>query len=660
MAVKKISELTAATNPTGTEVAAVVQGGITKKMTLNQLAKAQQKTFGSKYVIQFGNTPSDSSLSTNVKLLEQWELDGYVVVPTYTDPVYGATINAGWRIASSYPLKWNLFSTALSNLANAYSSKLGHNFLRVNTCTAGDSGVGNPGDRFDIFDWNSVKVYLNNIKLMARLAKQGGLRGIMLDTERYNSSGLFDFAKARSTKTFAQYQARMYSFAKEVMNEIQTEFHNVSLITTLGYEQMSNGSTDLSLNVYGLLPRFLDGLHDACADGNVVINGCEASYFNAGAGTDADMIAYYKAWQEDATNMSNLGRVLGSNRYFQTHETGFSIWLDADSDNGHPTFDYASPWTNNFWTPSTFQTAMETRFANTERYVWIYNRTAVGLPKWNGYTPGVDKVPYQYGVDALRSARVTAGIDVGYDPKLFGTKGCCRWLWDPSTAGLANNNVPQTLTNQNGTSDNFAQATSGKRATYKTNVSGTLGALLFDDTQSQCYSSSAIGGYFNLTDAPFTFVCGVQVTSLTPAAVQTLISLGHSSTANASIALRASTSPRWVGQRIDDSGSSTNFNGEQFNSGRLGTSFNIVVIRSTGTIAEISVNTVVSVAAGAQDKGTTSINTAYIGAQYVGGVESLFMKHYLVPYAMFSEFIEDGQVWAMVRHLSKLANIETI
>ena len=621
--------------------------------------KTVQQRFGvtDKYVIQFGREPNDTTFKNNIRVYEQWALDGMVVVPFYTDPVFGSSINASWRIATTYRLNWNLFSTALANLEQVDCHKFTQNFLRVNLCTAGDLAITNPGERLDWFCFDDMKTMSWNLKIMARLAKRAGFRGLLLDNEAYNSSAMWNYANVRGSQSFSAYQAEVYKWAKNFMHDMATEYPDITLLLALGYEQLANGSTDLTINNYGLMPKFLDGLHDGCPGGATIVNGCEASYFNAGAGTDADMIAYYKAWQEDASNMSNLGRVLGSSNYFNAHETAFSIWLDADSDAGHPIWDTASPWSNNFWTPSTFQTAMETRLNNAKRYVWIYNQ----IPRFTGDpVPWANKCPYEYGVDAIKSAKVTVGIDVAYDPKLFGAKNSCQWLWDPSAAGLVNNDVPQTLTNQNGGANHFTQATAGKRATYKTNISGTLGMLLFDDTQSQCYANSALATPFSGTDKPFTVICGVKLASTAPAAVQTLWSIGHSSTANASIAGRANTSPRWQAQRIDDSGSSTNFNGELFNSGRLGTNFNIVVFRSTGTIAEISVNTVVSVAAAAQDKGTTSLNTFYIGAQYVAGVESLYMKNYLIPYAIFSDFIEDGQVWAMVRHLSKLAGIETI
>lgn len=623
--------------------------------------KTVQQRFGvtDKYTIQFGREPNDATFLANVRTYEQWDLDGMVIVPFYTDPVFGTSINASWRIATTYKLKWDGFSVtngALPNLENSDCHKFTQNFLRVNLCTAGDEAITNPGERLDWFCFDDMKTMSWNLKMMARLAKRSGVRGLLLDNEAYNSSAMWNYANVRGSQSFAAYQAQVYKWAKNFMYDIVSEYPDIVLLLALGYEQLSNGSTNLAINNYGLMPKFLDGLHDGCPGGAVIVNGCEATYFNAGGGTDADMVDYYKAWQEDASNMSNLGRVLGSSNYFNAHETGFSIWVDADSNGGHPTWDYTSPWSNNFFTPTTFQAAMEKRLNSTKRYVWIYNQ----IPRWTTTVGSGTKMPYQYGNDAIKSARVAVGIDVAYNPLLFGAKDSCRWLWDPSVAGLANNDIPATLTNQNGTANHFTQATAGKRATYKTNISGTLGMLLFDDTQLQCYANSAIGAFFNVTDTPFTVICGVKLASTAPAAVQTLWSIGHSSTANASIAGKANTSPRWQIQRIDDTGSSTNFNGELFNTGRLGTAFNVVVMRSTGTKGEISVNTIVSVAAGAQDKGTTSLNTFYIGAQYVAGVESLYMKNYLVPYAIFSDFIEDGQVWAMVRHLSKLAAIDTV
>lgn len=655
MAIKKISELTAGVTPTGAEMIPVVQSGTTVRLTHNQIAQGLQKGYGDKYIIQFGKEPSTSSFATNIKLYEQWELDGMVVVPTFTDPVYGASTNASWRVCTSYPLKWSLFATALSDLQGAYSSKLIHNFLRVNTCPAGDSGVGNPGDRLDIFDWNSVKIWLGNMKLLARLAREARFKGIFLDTERYNTSGLFDFSKARSSKSFSEYQAQIYKLGIDLMYELQDAFNGITLITTLGYEQLANGSTTLSSNVYGLLPKFLDGLHDGCGDGNVIVNGCEATYFNAGGGTDSDMIDYYKTWQEDTTNMSNLGRVLGSSKYLRTHETAFSIWLDADSDSGHPTFDYSSPWTNNFWTPTTFQAAILKRLQSTKRYIWIYN----SIPRWTGYTVGVNKVPYQYGVDALKGARVSVGIDVAYDPKLFGTKGCCRWLWDPTAAGLSDNDVPATLSNQNGTSEHFTQSTSGKRMTYKaTAMNAGLGSLLATAASSQCYSSTALAAYFTGADKPITAVFVLKMDTVANGSPYTAWALGRAGANTCLAGVANSVSQKWITRRIDDSGSSSQYTSAPYNSGDLGTATNIIVWRSTGTIAEISVNGNVSVVAAAQDVGTMTLDNMFIGAKYINSTESEYWNNYIVPYAIFSEFIEDGQVLQMCRYLGKLCSIE--
>lgn len=90
MADKKISELTAATDLTGTEEIPVVQGGVTKKMTLNQARTPQGYA-------TYDNTASEQSITATVYTVMD---NNTLASTTFTDelPVYTTALFASNRI----------------------------------------------------------------------------------------------------------------------------------------------------------------------------------------------------------------------------------------------------------------------------------------------------------------------------------------------------------------------------------------------------------------------------------------------------------------------------------------------------------------------------------------------------------------------------------
>src|SRR3954464_10505426 len=133
-----------------------------------------------KRLIEFGwDEPDTAFMRQHVTEMEQTPFDGCVFHLT-GDSLWGVWGVKAYTDADLKP--------ALDDLKATPFRRFMHNFLRVNTT---------PG-KLDWFDDHSAVV--NNVRQMARVAREGKCKGILFDIEQYDGP-LFDYGKQRDAKT---------------------------------------------------------------------------------------------------------------------------------------------------------------------------------------------------------------------------------------------------------------------------------------------------------------------------------------------------------------------------------------------------------------------------------------------------------------------------
>ena len=345
-----------------------------------------------KKLIEFGwDEPDTAFMREHIAEMEKTPFDGCVFHLNYKDE-YGPSGKFTWECWGQKKFTEEQLKDALDDLRSTPFQRFTHNFLRFNVT---------PGD----VDWfDNFSAILSNAKLAAKVAKQGGVKGILFDIEQYNS-GLFNYSQLRdsfgeakkvseannSTKSFEEYAQQTRKRGRELMEAFQSEYPNITIFLTFGYclpwVQMG-GEKKLEEVHYGLLASLLDGMIDGANGESVIVDGCELAY----SYKDTSRFALtYKMMTEDV-----LAIVADPQKYKSVFSFGFGVWMDNGwRQNGWDTENFEA----NFYTPEEFEATLSTAIKTADEYVWIYTET----PKWWTASGQSEKLPQEYVQAVLRA-----------------------------------------------------------------------------------------------------------------------------------------------------------------------------------------------------------------------------------------------------------------
>jgi hypothetical protein len=145
----------------------------------------------------------------------------------------------------------------------------------------------------DAFDWSNEKHWaasLANIRMMAKLAKAGGFKGLVFDMEPYGKSPWnYPTQKAKDRLSFAAFQDLLQTRGAAMMDAAQKEYPGLDLWCLFGLSAHSylladpKSSTDpdglLAADGYGLWSSFFGGMISHAAKSTRIIDGNEPSYY---------------------------------------------------------------------------------------------------------------------------------------------------------------------------------------------------------------------------------------------------------------------------------------------------------------------------------------------------------------------------------------------
>lgn len=293
------------------------------------------------------------------------------------DATLGGLFNLDQQVSVNYSIPFETLAASLSTTQQIPFTNWTNNFLLLN--------VARPG-LTNMLDASNLANFINNIRIAARAAYQAGFVGILLDMEAYDSSALWDFTAQPVGPSFADYQAAYLSAGSIAINVIEQEYRyrSAEIVIAVSYEQLKDITTlpQLEAYRYGLLPKFLDGLHDNATTSRLTCL-CEEAYVNK---TAADMDA------DIALQTPPTVPWLGSSNYSNVHLDGLATWLDATP----PTFNYDFPAAN-YFTPAGFQNALDLMIPRVDKYCFVYTNSATRWPGMVPDAPTTDRqVPDQY------------------------------------------------------------------------------------------------------------------------------------------------------------------------------------------------------------------------------------------------------------------------
>jgi hypothetical protein len=317
-----------------------------------------------KKLIEYGwDEPSAAFLREHITEMEKTPFDGCVLYLTFKKPD-GSTGKLSWEGWGSLAITDEQIKASLDDLRSTKFTRFTDNFIRFNTT---------PAD-VDWFDDEGYRAILNNCRLVARAAKQGGCRGIAFDIEHY-AGKLFQYDKQRNakTKSWEQYAAQARLRGRGVMKAFQEEYPRVTLLMMFGYTLPWEGANrkpeKLAEAQYGLLAPFLDGMYDAAAEGVTIVDGNEGAY-----NYNRDVARFAAGRQEIRQDV--LPIVAADHAKYRQHvSASFGLWLDYKwrTEGWNPT-----DASKNYHTPETFERLLREALAQSDEYVWVYTEK----PQW--------------------------------------------------------------------------------------------------------------------------------------------------------------------------------------------------------------------------------------------------------------------------------------
>jgi arylsulfatase A-like enzyme len=328
----------------------------------------------SKKLIEFGaDEPNTEFMRANVDRMERLPFDGFVFHPS--------GVNFTWEMWGRRRFTWAELQKSLEDLRATKFHRLTDRFLRVNVT---------PGD-VDWYDDDAWNIVLDNFALAAQIAKAGGAKGFLFDSEQYQGSPFcYREQKHKAKRTFAEYEAKVRARGEQWMRTVNGRFADIKILLTFGYEitRPRKDQKDRSEVDYGLLADFLDGALSVSAKETVFVDAWELSY---GFKTQKQFQQAY-----DATKVKGPEKWTSEPEKFrQQVRVGFGLWLDNDWDiHGWNEKDFSK----NYFTPSAFEQSVREALTVSDEYVWIYS----GTPRW--WTN--EKLPPAY-VDSLKAARTS-------------------------------------------------------------------------------------------------------------------------------------------------------------------------------------------------------------------------------------------------------------
>lgn len=281
---------------------------------------------------------------------------------------------------------WAEFASAVADLKAAKSATVTENFLMI---------YANPGG-VDWFDDDGWKEVIDHCRLLARLAKEAGLRGLLFDTEPYTppfSQFNYSAQPGRAKHTFPEYAAKARERGREFMKVIAEEFPGCVILT---YRLLcdllpiatadGDATAQLAASTFGLTPAFVDGWLDMVPPDVRIVEGDENAYrFNSREEFD-------RAYTELRVAAPRLLAAEHQTKYRTQVDIGHGIYVDAHV---NPPGDAWHIDRKGTTSAARLEANVSEALRASDGWVWIYSNAGrwwtggnLKYPAWDDQLPG--------------------------------------------------------------------------------------------------------------------------------------------------------------------------------------------------------------------------------------------------------------------------------
>jgi hypothetical protein len=311
------------------------------------------------------DNPTPQQLKRDQAEMEKRPFDGVVVEMTaegQPQTVGSAPFRAAFG-AGAWKEEW--FARSITDLKSLKPARLRHLLLNL---------LANPGnvDWFDDTGWKDV---VEHWRIAARVAKRGGMRGILFDPEPYTkpwSQFSWPAQPGRDKHSFDEYREKARERGRAVMIAVAGEYPDAVILSYFLLSYVMQGSRYLDQpdpvsglvgQNYGLLPAFLDGWLDVAPSTIKIVDGDERAY------TYNDEIDYLRSAVEIRGRAQVLVAPENRAKYRAQVQAGFAFYLDA----------YTNPPSSPYYVGpkggtrlGRFRENLASAVAATDEYIWVY------------------------------------------------------------------------------------------------------------------------------------------------------------------------------------------------------------------------------------------------------------------------------------------------
>ena len=320
-------------------------------------------------------------LPVRVKAWQDTGLDGIVFSIASHDR---EKLRAHWNMTGQW---WNLtrrdYAEFKPEIAAFRSVKdwgrLTDNFLWSSMAVWQEGFTSRCQDWYSNEDWN---ILLANVRLQARVARECGFKGILLDTEQYvghHARGAwhlpfnyavyadegFELAGEERPRSFDEVAEQVRRRGKQYARTICDAFPGIRLFLIPGLYELVEQDVELREAEYGLYPAFVDGLLTGLDKQATVISGNEMTYNKT---RYRDIARVRQLYDESIARTCGVSAELRSRMSFAA-----GIWADA-----------GGTWSNvdaslNPRTPNEHKLALQNAFRSSGEYAWLYGEKSFFL-----------------------------------------------------------------------------------------------------------------------------------------------------------------------------------------------------------------------------------------------------------------------------------------
>lgn len=357
------------------------------------IAYAQQGKVIQKKLLETGWDQLDTTrFRQNLEQIEKTPFDGVTLSVTGKDDT-GKVVSTQSAF-SNIPWKKEWFQSSIDDLKAIHSKKVTDNFIIIGA---------NPGnvDWFDDAGWKQI---VDHWRIVALIAKEGNLKGIVFDPEPYTASySQFKYIvqPERDKHSFEEYQAEARLRGKEIISAVAAVDPNLiinAFVMNSVFDDIAaspftpSAQRTLQTSNYGLYPAFINGWLDAAPPTMIFVDGCETSYrYNS-------PLEFLQEANVVRNTALNLVAPENRTKYLAQVQTGFAFYLDA----------YVNPPSSGWYvdpkdsTP-TQRLQMNVRSAvnAASEYVWFYGEK---YRWWPTPSPGVKPQSWEDVLPGVTSA----------------------------------------------------------------------------------------------------------------------------------------------------------------------------------------------------------------------------------------------------------------